>query len=167
MEPVTPDRYREVLAHVPTSVVVITAAAPDGPAALAIGSFVSVSLDPLLIGFFPAKTSSSWPTIRSVGRFCVNVLADDQTALSQTFAARGGDKFVGVNWRPSPTGAPILEGCVVRIDCDLHSEIDVGDHVLVLGAVTDLELMRDAHALVFHRGDYTSTAAVALTEGQG
>jgi flavin reductase (DIM6/NTAB) family NADH-FMN oxidoreductase RutF len=167
MEPVTPERYREILAHVPTSVVVITAAGADGPAALAIGSFVSVSLDPLLIGFFPAKTSSSWPIIRGVGRFCVNVLADDQVDLSRTFAIRGGDKFATVRWRPGPSGAPVLDGCVVHIDCDLHSETDAGDHVLVLGAVTWIDLARDAHALVFHRGDYTSTAAATITDGQG
>lgn len=167
MEAVTPDRYRQVIGHVPTPVVVVTAVGPHGPAALAIGSFVSVSLDPLLVGFFPAKTSSSWPTIRGVGRFCVNVLADDQASLSQTFAARGGDKFASVGWQPGPSGAPVLEGCVVRIDCDLHAEVDAGDHVLVLGRVTGVELTRDAHALVFHRGDYTSTAATALAEGKG
>ncbi len=167
MKPVTPELYRAVLGHVPTPVVVITAIGPDRPAALAIGSFVSVSLDPLLVGFFPAKTSSSWPTIRQVGRFCVNVLAADQTELSQTFAVRGGDKFANVAWRPSPSGAPILEGCVVWIDCELDDEIDVGDHVLALGRVTALEVAKDAHALVFHRGDYTSTEAGALVEGKG
>lgn len=167
MEEVTPERFREVLGHVPTSVVVVTAAGPEGPVALAIGSFVSVSLEPLLIGFFPAKTSSSWPIIRNLGRFCVNVLADDQTSLSRTFAARGGDKFASVDWRPGPSGAPVLDGCVVWLDCDLDVEVDAGDHVLVLGKVTALELSRDAHALVFHRGDYTSTAAERLAEGEG
>jgi 3-hydroxy-9,10-secoandrosta-1,3,5(10)-triene-9,17-dione monooxygenase reductase component len=167
VEGVTPERFREVLGHVPTPVVVVTAAGAEGPAALAIGSFVSVSLEPLLVGFFPAKTSSSWPIIRSAGRFCVNVLADDQTSLSQAFAARGGDKFANVAWRPGPSGAPVLEDCVVWIDCDLEAEIDAGDHVMVLGKVTALELARDAHALVFHRGDYTSTAAAALAEGEG
>jgi 3-hydroxy-9,10-secoandrosta-1,3,5(10)-triene-9,17-dione monooxygenase reductase component len=167
MESVTAERYREILSHVPTSVVVVTAAGPDAPAAMAIGSFVSVSLDPLLIGFFPAKTSSSWPVIRGAGRFCVNVLADDQIALSQSFARRGGDKFADVSWRPGPSGAPMLDGCVAHIDCNLYAELDTGDHVLVLGEVTAIDLARDAHALVFHRGDYTSTAAATITGGQG
>ncbi|MDQ6697355.1 MAG: flavin reductase family protein [Actinomycetota bacterium] len=167
MGEVTPQRFREVLGHVPTPVVVVTAAGPQGPVGLAIGSFVSVSLEPLLVGFFPAKTSSSWPIIRDAGRFCVNVLADDQTSLSQTFAARGGDKFESVSWRPGPSGAPVLEQCVVWIECDLDAEIDAGDHLLVLGRVTGLDLARDAHALVFHRGDYTSTAAARLAEGEG
>ena len=145
----------------------ITAAGEHGPAGLAVGSFVSVSLDPMLVGFFPASTSSSWPVIKQTSRFCVNVLADDQTELSRRFAARGGDKFDGVAWRPSPSGAPILDECVVWIDCELEAEIDAGDHVLVLGRVTALDICRDAHALVFHRGDYTSTAAASLAAGEG
>ncbi len=167
MEAPTPERFRAVLSHVPTPVVVVTAAASQGPVAMAIGTFVSVSLDPLLVGFFPAKTSSSWPAIRETGRFCINVLADDQVSLSQAFAARGGDKFAGVDWHPGGSGHPVLEDCVAWIDCELEGEIDAGDHVLVLGRVTALDLARDAHALVFHRGNYTSTAAATLTEGEG
>lgn len=164
---VTPERYREIMGNVPTPVVVVTAAGPDGPVAMAIGSFVSVSLEPLLIGFLPAKTSSTWPTIRGVGRFAVNVLADDQRSLSQTFAARGSDKFATVPWSPGPSGAPVLDDCVVWIECDLEGELDAGDHLMVLGRVTTLELARHSHALIFHRGDYTSTAAAELAEGEG
>ncbi len=163
----SPERFREVLGHVPTPVVIVTATGPKGPAAMAIGSFVSVSLDPLLVGFFPAKTSSSWPMIRDAGQFCINVLAEDQAHLSQGFATRGADKFTGVAWTPGEAGAPVLSDCVAWIACDLESEIDAGDHFLVLGKVTGLDLARDAHALVFHRGDYTSTAMAALTEGEG
>lgn len=167
MDQVTPERFREVLGHVPTAVVIVTADGSGGPVAMAIGSFVSVSLDPLLVGFLPAKTSSSWPAIRQAGHFCVNVLADDQRHLSGTFASKGGDKFAGVKWQPGPSGSPVLDGCVAWIDCDIEREIDAGDHLLVLGKVTALEVAREAHALVFHRGDYTSTAAAALVEGEG
>lgn len=167
MDELTPERYRTVLGHVPTPVVIVTAAGADGPSGLAIGSFVSVSLDPLLVGFFPARTSSSWPVIREVGRFCINVLADDQVSVSQAFAARGGDKFASVECHSGPSGMPIIDGCVAWIDCTLDDEIDAGDHTLVLGRVDALDLPRDAHALVFHRGDYTSTAAAALIEGDG
>jgi len=163
----TAEGFRTVLGHVPTPVVVVTAMGEGGPLGLAIGSFTSVSLDPLLVGFFPARTSTSWAAIRPVGVFCVNVLADDQTDVSRTFAARGVDRFAGVTWHPAPSGAPILDGAVAWIDCLLDDELDAGDHALVLGRVTALDLGRDAHALVFHRGDYTSTAAAALVDGAG
>lgn len=165
MQDPTAERFRQVLGHVPTPVVIVTSTGEDGPAAMAIGSFVSVSLDPLLVGFFPAKTSSSWPLIRAVGRFCINVLADDQAELSGAFATRGGDKFAGIAWKPGASGAPVLDDCVAWTECELESEIDAGDHLLALGKVTGLDVARDAHALVFHRGNYTSTAAAAITEG--
>jgi len=167
LEDITSERYRSVIGHVPTPVVIVAAVSAEGPSGLAIGSFVSISLDPLLVGFLAAKTSSSWPVIRGVGRFCINVLADDQISVSRTFATRGADKFASVRWRPGPSGMPIIDGCVAWIDCAIHDEIGAGDHVLVLGRVEALELARDTHALVFHRGDYTSTAAAALAEGQG
>lgn len=163
----TPEVFRSVLGHVPTPVVVVTAAGDDGPLGLAIGSFTSVSLDPLLVGFFPARTSTSWAAMRGIGTFCVNVLADDQIDVSRVFASRGRDRFAAVDWHPAPSGAPVLDGAVAWIDCALDAELDTGDHLLVLGRVTALEVARDAHALVFHRGDYTSTAATALVDGRG
>lgn len=167
MDDVSPDQFRRILSEVPTPVVVVTAAAPSGLAALAIGSFVSISLVPLLVGVFPAKTSTSWPSIREAGHFCINVLAEDQVQLSRTFSARGGDKFASVPWRTSPLGCPIIEGCVVWIDCKLESEMEIGDHTLAVGRVRAMHHERDAHALVFHRGDYTSTSAAVLTGGEG
>jgi flavin reductase (DIM6/NTAB) family NADH-FMN oxidoreductase RutF len=124
---------------------------------LSVGSFVSVSLDPPLIGFFAAKTSSSWPAVRATGRFCVNVLAADQTEVSRKFAVKGGDKFAGIGWSYRMAGLPVIDNCVAWIGCSLEREIETGDHVLVLGRVLDLEIARDAHALVFHRGSYSST----------
>src|SRR5437764_2940282 len=72
-------KFREVLGHYPTGVVVVTAAGDNGPpAGLAIGSFTSVSLDPPLVAFFPDKSSSSWPRIEAAGSFCVNILGEHQ-----------------------------------------------------------------------------------------
>ena len=74
-------------------------------------SFSSVSLDPPLVLFVPAKTSRAWPLIQRAGRFCVNFLADDQAELSNTMASRGVDKFEAVTWQPSEaTGSPLLDG---------------------------------------------------------
>jgi 3-hydroxy-9,10-secoandrosta-1,3,5(10)-triene-9,17-dione monooxygenase reductase component len=157
-----PARFREIMAHTPSAVTVVTGAGPDGPVGLAVGSFVSVSLEPPLIGFFPSKTSSSWPRMRNAPGFCVNVLADDQIDISRRFARSGGDKFADIPWRAGRNGAPVLGGCLAWLDCELEQEIETGDHTLVLGRVLDLGVARDAHALVFHRGSYTSTAEAAI-----
>jgi len=162
---VEPLRFRQTMAHAPTAVAIVTGIGAHGPTGLAVGSFVSVSLDPLLVGFFCANSSSSWPTVRATGNFCVNLLADDQTDMCRRFAARGGDKFADVAWSPGRTGAPVLDGCLAFVECELADEIQTGDHTLVLGRVRDLDVARDTHALVFHRGSYTSTASEPLTAG--
>ena len=106
---------------------------------LSIGSFTSVSLDPPLVGFLPARASQSWPRIRAIGRFCVNVLSDDQEELARLFAAPHDDRFDTVKWRPAPySGAPLLDGVAAWVDCAIESVIPAGDHVFVLGRVHEL-----------------------------
>src|SRR3546814_2223086 len=74
--------FRKILGHYPTGVCAITAMSDTGiPSAMVVGSFTSVSLDPPLVAFLPDKSSTSWPKIEASGRFCVNVLGDNQEAL--------------------------------------------------------------------------------------
>ena len=91
---------RDVLGHFATGVVVVTARQTDGTLlGFTCQSFASLSLDPPLISFAPARSSSTWPRIREVKNFCVNVLAADHRDLSAGFARSGAaiDKFSGVD----------------------------------------------------------------------
>jgi 3-hydroxy-9,10-secoandrosta-1,3,5(10)-triene-9,17-dione monooxygenase reductase component len=145
-------RFRQVLGHFPTGVTVITANPDSGPVGLTIGSFTSVSLDPPLVGFLPGKESDSWPGIEKAGVFCVNILAEDQHELCWGFAKEGDNKFHGVEWRPAPSGSPVLDDVIAWIDCDVHAVIDAGDHWFVLGLVRELEIERDHGPMLFFRG---------------
>jgi flavin reductase (DIM6/NTAB) family NADH-FMN oxidoreductase RutF/DNA-binding IclR family transcriptional regulator len=157
-------RFRHVLGHFPTGVVVATAIDDAGdPTGMAVGSFTSVSLDPALIAFLPAKSSTSFPRIRNAGSFCINVLADDQEEVCRAFATRGGDKFAGVGWRPAPSGAPVLDGVVAWIDCSLEDVLESGDHYIVLGRVGDLAVASDASPLLFFRGGYGQFRTASLS----
>lgn len=154
--PVSPAVMREVLGHFVSGIVVITAAGPDGPLGFTCQSFSSLSLEPPLVSFAPARSSSTWPRIRAVGAFCVNVLAADHQDLSIGFArsGRGTDKFAGVPWRPGPAGAPRLDGVSAWIDCVLRDEFDGGDHTIVVGQVQDLGAAPDRPPLLYYRGRY-------------
>jgi len=156
--PVTPQAMREVLGHFVSGVVVITAQGPEAPIGFTCQSFSSLSLDPPLISFSPARTSSTWPRIREIGTFCVNVLASDHSGYSNGFARSGTDKFAGVTWSPAPSGSPILEGVSAWIDCTLWNEYDGGDHTVVLGKVSDLGADEARLPLLFYRGGYGITA---------
>src|SRR5947209_15350502 len=109
--------FRQVLGHLPTGVVAVTATDGDGaPVGMAVGSFVSVSLDSPLVAFLPDKTSTSFPRIRAVGSFCANVLSAAQEDLCRSLASKSPDKFDGLSWRPSSrTGSPVLDGVVAWI----------------------------------------------------
>jgi 3-hydroxy-9,10-secoandrosta-1,3,5(10)-triene-9,17-dione monooxygenase reductase component len=154
---VSPATLREVLGHFATGVVIVTAQGRDGrPLGFTCQSFVSLSLDPPLVSFAPSRTSTTWPRIREVGAFCVNVLAADHTELSTGFARPGSavDKFDGVAWCPSPSGAPVLEGVAAWVDCTLWAEHDGGDHTIAVGRVNDLGADPDRLPLLFYRGAY-------------
>ena len=147
-------RFRQVLGHFPTGVSVISAVHDGRPVGMAIGSFFSISLDPPLVGFCAAKTSSTWPKLQGAGRFCVNILADDQEDVSRVFASKEADKFAGLAYDHSPLGAPRLGGALAWIDCELSAVHDAGDHDIAIGAVHDLHVAHDGKPLVFFRGGY-------------
>jgi 3-hydroxy-9,10-secoandrosta-1,3,5(10)-triene-9,17-dione monooxygenase reductase component len=153
---ISSETYRDVLGHFITGVTAVTGMHADGPAGFTCQSFASLSLDPPLVSFAPARTSSTWPRIRAVGFFCVNVLAEDHRDLSSAFARSGHgiDKFAGVPWCPAPSGAPVLEGVSAWIDCTLWREHDGGDHTIAVGLVQDLGADPSRLPLLFYRGDY-------------
>jgi len=151
---VDPQAMRDVLGHFASGVTVVTAVTADGAAGFTCQSFSSLSLDPPLVAFAPARTSRTWPALRAIGRFCVNVLAEGQDAVSQNFARSGVDKFAAVRWSPSAHGSPVLDGVVAWIDGELWAEYDGGDHSIVVARVLDLGADPGRRPLLFHRGSY-------------
>ena len=151
---VDPEVLREVLGHFASGVTVVTAVTADGPTGFTCQSFSSLSLEPPLVAFAPARTSRTWPALRAIGRFCVNVLAEGQDDVSQNFARSGADKFAGVRWSPSAHGSPVLDDVVAWIDGELWAEYDGGDHSIVVARVLDLGADPDRRPLLFHRGTY-------------
>ncbi len=155
--------FRRVLGQYPTGVSVVTALPHHATAVgMAVGSFTSVSLDPPLVAFLPSRTSSSWARIQGASTFCVNVLAADQEHICRAFAARGSDKFAGLEWRLSPSGAPILDGVVAWIECTLHAVHEAGDHHIVVGQVRELDVERSTLPLLFFQGGYGGFAPQSL-----
>jgi flavin reductase (DIM6/NTAB) family NADH-FMN oxidoreductase RutF len=151
---ITGERFRAVLGHVPTSVAIVAGLVDGVPRGLSVGTFVPVSLQPALVGFFVDRSSTSWPPISGVRAFVVSVLSADQAELSRRFAVSKTDKFSGVAWHEAPSGHPVIEGSVAWVDCELGSEIEAGDHVFVLAKVLDLGVETGSTPLLHHRGGY-------------
>jgi 3-hydroxy-9,10-secoandrosta-1,3,5(10)-triene-9,17-dione monooxygenase reductase component len=154
-------RFRDVLGQFASGITVITTMSGDEPVGMTCQSFSSVSLDPPLVLFVPARSSRAWPMIQRSGRFCVNVLAADQEDVSGRMATRGIEKFEGVSWRPAEhTGSPVIDGALAHLDCTIHAVHEGGDHFVVIGRVHHLESTEraDRRPLLYYRGRYHTAA---------
>lgn len=154
-EPVIDARaYRDALGCFATGVTVVTACGPDGRrVGLTASSFNSVSLDPPLVLWSLDKSATSLPVFKAASHYAVNVLAADQTGLSQHFARTLDDKFNGVPYRDGVAGAPLLQGCVAWFECRNAMTYEGGDHLIFVGEVERFD-RDDRPALLFHGGRY-------------
>lgn len=155
--PVDPAEFRRVLGHFASGVTVVTAYDEEGggPTGFACQSFASLSLDPPLVAFMVARTSTTWPRIARAGAFCVNVLGADQGGLCRAFAVSGADRFAGVGHAPAPvTGSPRLASVPAWIDCTISAVHTGGDHLIVVGRVEALGAEEEGDPLLFHRGRF-------------
>ncbi|MFF0747391.1 flavin reductase family protein [Streptomyces sp. NPDC004111] len=157
-------RFREVLGRFCTGVTIISAVDEGRPVGFACQSFVSLSLDPPLVSFAVAGTSSSGPRIERAGSFCATVLAADQAELCRGFGRSGADKFAGVQWAPAAvTGSPRIAGGLAWVDCRIESVVPAGDHRIVLGRVLDLSVgdaVEEEGPLLFYRGGFLGSPLV-------
>lgn len=151
-------RFRHVLGHFASGVVVVTAETGDGPVGITCQSFSSLSLDPPLVLFCTRKSSWAWSRIRRAGHFCVNILDERQEGLAQAFASRTASKFAGVAYDRGRSGAPVLGAAMGWVDCTLHAVHEGGDHDIVVGRVLDLEVRLGPRPLLVYRGGFERLA---------
>lgn len=160
-DPINARYFRDVLSHYPTGVCAVTGFSEAGsPLAMVVGTFNSVSLNPPLVGFLPARSSDTWPLLRETGRFCINVLAADQKALCIRMSAKGVDRFDGLDWSVSLRGLPVIAGTVMWMECDLETVCPAGDHDFVVGRVQEMKVETGKPPLLFHRGQYGALSDV-------
>jgi len=150
--PDTTHAFRGALGCFGTGVTVVTTMTATGPLGMTANSFTSVSLDPALVLWCPARVSRRHDDFAAARRFAIHVMADHQQALALRFA-RNGDDFDGLDWQSRENGPPRLAGCLARFDCTHAATHDGGDHSIILGRVTRIT-HRDGQGLMFKRGRY-------------
>ncbi|MFP4274637.1 MAG: flavin reductase family protein [Paracoccaceae bacterium] len=148
----TAREFRDALGRFGTGVTVVTCATPSGPLGITANSFASVSLDPPLVLWSPAKSSSRYPFYAAADHFAIHVMGQDQHGLCRGFARDGG-AFDGVDWAESTHGVPLIEGCLARFECSKVAEHEGGDHTIIVGRVTRAS-SRDGMPLLFFGGQY-------------
>ena len=161
---INPQLYRQALGHYASGITVITSQIDDELIGFTCQSFYSVSMNPPLVSFSVMATSGSYPKIRQAGRFAVNILASDQVTISNQFAQRGADKWLDIDWHPSAQGNPLIQDSLYWLDCEIHAEYAVGDHLIVIGEVKEFRAQENTpiKPLLYFKGNYCSINSSSL-----
>lgn len=150
------DDLRALFARYPAGVCVVTVDAGGQRLGLTVGSLVSLSLDPPLVGFGVSREAALHELLREAGGCAISLLAAGQEWLAQHFA-RGVPPIAmwhGVATAEGASGAPLLVGALGWLECSLEREVAVGTHTFFLCAVRKVELGEDVPPLVRVRGEY-------------
>jgi len=163
--------YRNALGTFTTGVTIVTASGKnihDGDdiekfVGITANSFNSVSLDPPLVLWSLAKSSSSAPVFETAEYWAVHILSHDQEALANRFAKRGVAKFAGLEIEKGLGGAPLLPACTTRMQCKTAYRYDGGDHIIMVGEVMHFD-HSDIPPLVYQRGNYAIATRKELAD---
>ena len=147
--------FRDALGMFATGVTIVTARnALGAPIGLTASSFNSVSLDPPLVLWSLSRAAASMQAFANGSHYAIHVLAADQKALAERFAARGVDRFSGVEHTPGISDAPLLAGAAATFECFNRSQYQEGDHVIFVGEVERCSHRAGVPPLLYHGGRF-------------
>ncbi|MFC5590548.1 flavin reductase family protein [Sporosarcina soli] len=146
------DLYKEIMGGYPTGVTIITTKDKDNnPVGMTANSFVSVSIEPLMISWCIDKGSRRYETFKNVDSFAVNILSGEQKDACNIFASKQEkDSFSKVEWGPSSNDLPILKNVYGALECKKVQQIDAGDHLILIGEVIDMK-KNDIDPMLYYR----------------
>ena len=152
-QPFDATSLRKALGAFATGVTIVTTRFGNADVGLTANSFSSVSLNPAMVLWSLAKTSSSIEAFRQAEHFAVHILSAGQDALSARFASKGVDRFANLDVGRGHAGTPLLHGCAARLECRTEFQYEGGDHVIFVGKILDFA-HSDQPPLIFHGGRY-------------
>lgn len=126
--------FRNALGCFATGVTLVTVADEGVPLGITVNSFASVSLDPALVLWSPAKSSARFTRFESAQHYAIHVLSRTQAELATEFA-KNAQSFDHCNWHWSEHNVPLIDNCVARFECERVVSHDGGDHAIVVGQV--------------------------------
>lgn len=149
-----PRAYRDALGSFATGVTIVTVPSADGPIGITANSFASVSLDPPLVLWSPAKSSKRFNYFDGAPHFAIHVLDAHQQEACNGFI-KDKSAFEGLDWITGEHDVPHIRGCLARFECTLDASHDAGDHTIVVGRVRNAAF-RTGLPLLFQGGRFVS-----------
>ena len=158
-ERVDPAAFRRALGRFATGVAVVAARDPRGRRlAMTVNAFTSVSLDPPLVLYCLGRSAFHFSALSAAPAFAVNILGQDQQALSDRFAREAEDGFSDLPTLELATGSPVLARSLAALDCTRQARHEAGDHLIVVGRVEALYLQDDGERpgapLIYYASGY-------------
>lgn len=137
-----PDRFRNAMAPLASSVTVVTTDGAKGKAGVTVSTMCSLSLEPPSVVVCVHNMSQALEPIVGNGHFSANVLSEDQSRVAMAFAGQieeyRDDRFASAEWEQLVTGAPVLKGAMAAFDCNLVDTKPFGSHVILIGEVVEV-----------------------------
>ncbi|MGO0060815.1 flavin reductase family protein [Brevibacillus fluminis] len=146
------DTFKAIMGSYPTGVTIITTEDAEGnPVGLTTNSFVSVSINHLLVLFCADSKAGSLPAFKQAGKFAIHILAEDQNEVCWRFASREPNKFDDVEWSWSIGRLPVLPEPLGLMECRTVQVVEAGDHTIFIGEVMHIEKADKGPLLYFKR----------------
>ncbi len=155
-------QLRDALGRFGTGVTVITAPGTEGPEAITVNSFSSVSLDPPLVLWCIERNSNRYQLFKNAKHYSIHVLGAEQATLCME-VARNPQHLHNADLRKNNYGVPVLDECLVRFDCTSETMHDAGDHVILVARVRKVYTFDETSPLAFYRGRTGTFAAACNT----
>lgn len=138
--------FRKLMGQFATGVCVVSVEPPSDQgeqsvAAMTINSFVSVSLEPLLVCWSLHNSSSQFDLFANADQFAISILASDQGELALRYAARADTLLRGEDFEASAAGLPVIAGAIGHFECRHFRTYEAGDHTMILGQVTGMSTL--------------------------
>ncbi len=152
--------FRSALGAFATGVTLVTTSDPDGTGfGIVANSFASVSLDPALVLWSPAKSSRRYEHFVHAQRFAIHILDEHQKHICDAFS-QSKTAFAGLDWSTSPSGVPLIAGVAACFECNLEAVHDAGDHSIIVGRVIRAHVS-GGEPLIFHGGRFGTFRGLA------
>ncbi|MFK7958783.1 MAG: flavin reductase family protein [Lysobacterales bacterium] len=148
----TSGEFRQAVGEFITGVTVVTTLGGDEPKGMTVNSFSSVSLEPPMVLWNVGQDAESYQSFMDNDAFTLHILHAGQQDLAALFATRGADKFSPTPWQPGSNGMPLLNDCLVGLECHVSHRFPGGDHTIIVGTVSRIHRGQSREPLAFHRG---------------
>jgi len=144
--------------RVAATVNIVTIAADDNPMGMTATAVASLSFDPPSLLVCVNQSASMHDSLALASHFCVNVLHQDQLALSRTFSdSKLRDvRFGGEEWRREGDGPPYILDAQASLFCERSQLIAFGTHTICIGTITGVRTRDDIDPLVYLDGRFAS-----------